>query len=130
MSLLNLIERSMQLKDKIFEALQTHPALLLLIDPANIYELAVPEGIESSPPYIVVQEIDYRTTKWADGKPIQDSAVYQIDVYHNSSCDPIFAPIVDVMSGLDFQTTAPINEFLQKERLIRKGYRFEANILL
>ena len=130
MSLLNLIERSMQLKDKIFEALETHPALLLLIDPANIYELAVPEGIESSPPYIVVQEIDYRTTKWADGKPIQDSAVYQIDVYHNSSCDPIFVPIVDVMGRMDFQTTFPINEFLQKERLIRKGYRFEANILL
>ncbi|MGM0948339.1 MAG: tail completion protein gp17 [Bacillota bacterium] len=130
MSLLNLIERSVQLKDKIFEALETHPALLLLIDPANIYEMAVPEGIESSPPYIVVQEIDYRTTKWADGKPIQDSAVYQIDVYHNSSCDPIFAPIVDVMGGMDFQATVPINEFLQKERLIRKGYRFEANILL
>lgn len=36
MSLLNLIERSMQLKDKVFEALETHPALLLLIDPANI----------------------------------------------------------------------------------------------
>ncbi len=130
MSLLNLIERSMQLKDKVFEALETHPALLLLIDPANIYELAVPEGIESSPPYIVVQEIDYRTSKWADGKPIQDSAVYQIDVYHNSSCDPIFVPIVDVMGRMDFQTTFPINEFLQKERLIRKGYRFEANILL
>lgn len=130
MSFSNLIERSMQLKDKVFETLETHLALLLLIDPANIYELAVPEGIESSPPYIVVQEIDYRTTKWADGKPIQDSAVYQIDVYHNSSCDPILAPIVDVMSGLDFQTTVSINEFLQKERLIRKGYRFEANILL
>ncbi|PLV35340.1 DUF3168 domain-containing protein [Bacillus subtilis] len=130
MSLLNLIERSIQLKDKIFEALETNPALLSLIEPANIYELAVPEGVESNPPYIVVQEIDYRTTKWADGKPIQDSAVYQIDVYHNSSCDPILAPIVDVMSGLDFQTTVPINEFLQKERLIRKGYRFEANILL
>ncbi|MEC0419146.1 hypothetical protein P8786_20375 [Bacillus subtilis] len=130
MSLLNLIERSMQLKDKVFEALETYPALLSLIDPANIYELSVPEGVESFPPYIVVQEIDYRTTKWADGKPIQDSAVYQIDVYHNSSCDPILAPIVDVMSGLDFQTTVSINEFLQKERLIRKGYRFEANILL
>ncbi|MGG0025172.1 hypothetical protein ABEY03_15905 [Bacillus inaquosorum] len=130
MSLLNLIERSIQLKDKVFEALETNPALLSLIEPANIYELAVPEGVESNPPYIVVQEIDYRTTKWADGKQIQDSAVYQIDVYHNSSCDPILAPIVDVMSGLDFQTTVPINEFLQKERLIRKGYRFEANILL
>ncbi len=130
MSFSNLIERSMQLKDKVFEALETHPALLSLIDPANIYELAVPEGAESSPPYIVVQEIDYRTTKWADGEPIQDSAVYQIDVYRNSSCDPILAPIVDVMSSLDFQTTVSINEFLQKERLIRKGYRFEANILL
>ena len=130
MSFSNLIERSMQLKDKVFETLETHPALLLLIDPANIYELAVPEGIESSPPYIVVQEIDYRTTKWADGKPIQDSAVYQIDVYRNSSCDPILSPIMDVMSGLDFQATVSINEFLQKERLIRKGYRFEANILL
>ncbi|MCY7782391.1 MULTISPECIES: tail completion protein gp17 [Bacillus] len=130
MSLLNLIERSMQLKDKVFEALETNPALLALIEPANIYELAVPEGVESNPPYIVVQELDYRTTKWADGKPIQDSAAYQIDVYHNSSCDPIVAPIVDVMSGMDFQTTVPINEFLQKERLIRKGYRFEANILL
>ncbi|MEC1268944.1 hypothetical protein P9C27_10405 [Bacillus vallismortis] len=130
MSLLNLIERSMQLKDKVFEALETNPALLSLVEPANIYELAVPEGVESNPPYIVVQEIDYRTTKWADGKPIQDSAVYQIDVYHNSSCDPIFVPIVDVMGSMDFQTTVPINEFLQKERLIRKGYRFEANILL
>ncbi|MEC1488879.1 tail completion protein gp17 [Bacillus subtilis] len=130
MSLLNLIERSMQLKDKVFEALETNPALLSLVEPANIYELTVPEGVESNPPYIVVQEIDYRTTKWADGKPIQDSAVYQIDVYHNSSCDPIFVPIVDVMGRMDFQTTFPINEFLQKERLIRKGYRFEANILL
>ncbi|MFC8958402.1 hypothetical protein ACFVIX_20760 [Bacillus subtilis] len=130
MSFSNLIERSMQLKDKVFEALETNPTLLSLIDPANIYELAVPEGVENFPPYIVVQEIDYRTTKWADGEPIQDSAVYQIDVYRNSSCDPILAPIVDVMSGLDFQTTVSINEFLQKERLIRKGYRFEANILL
>ncbi|MCY7947314.1 hypothetical protein P8891_13340 [Bacillus atrophaeus] len=127
---MNLIERSEQLKDKVFKALETNPALLLLAEATNIYELAVPEGVQSSPPYIVVQELDYRPTRWADGKQIQDSAVYQIDVYHNDSCDPIFAPIVDVMSGLDFQTTVPINEFLQKERLIRKGYRFEANILL
>ncbi|MCY8505099.1 hypothetical protein [Bacillus atrophaeus] len=127
---MNLIERSEQLKDKVFKALETNPALLLLAEATNIYELAVPEGVQSSPPYIVVQELDYRPTRWADGKQIQDSAVYQIDVYHNSSCDPILAPIVDVMGGLDFQTGFPINEFLQKERLIRKGYRFEANILL
>lgn len=40
------------------------------------------------------------------------------------------AAVVDVMGKLDFQTTDLINEFLQSERLIRKGYRFEANILL
>ncbi|MCY8488755.1 hypothetical protein [Bacillus atrophaeus] len=127
---MNLIERSEQLKDKVFKALETNPALLLLGEATNIYELAVPEGVQSSPPYIVVQELDYRPTRWADGKQIQDSAVYQIDVYHNDSCDPILVPIVDVMESLDFQTGFPINEFLQKERLIRKGYRFEANILL
>ncbi|ASS70116.1 tail completion protein gp17 [Bacillus atrophaeus] len=127
---MNIIERSEQLKDKVFKALETNPALLLLAEATNIYELAVPEGVQSSPPYIVVQELDYRPTRWADGKQIQDSAVYQIDVYHNDSCDPILVPIVDVMESLDFQTGFPINEFLQKERLIRKGYRFEANILL
>ncbi|AKL83283.1 tail completion protein gp17 [Bacillus atrophaeus] len=127
---MNLIERSEQLKDKVFKALETNPALLLLAEATNIYESAVPEGVQSSPPYIVVQELDYRPTRWADGKQIQDSAVYQIDVYHNDSCDPILVPIVDVMESLDFQTGFPINEFLQKERLIRKGYRFEANILL
>ncbi|MBG9464056.1 phage protein [Bacillus amyloliquefaciens] len=127
---MNLVERSSQLKNKVFEALEKDPALLMLTGPENIYELAVPEGLESQPPYIVVQELEYRTTEWADGHPIQDSTLYQIDVYHNQSCDPIMAAIMDVMGKLDFQTTVLINEFLQSERLIRKGYRFEANILL
>lgn len=78
---MNLIERSEQFKNKVFEALEAHPALFSLIDPDNIYELAVPEGVESLPPYVVVQELSYRTTKWADGQPIQDSTLYQIDVY-------------------------------------------------
>ncbi|WP_409461541.1 DUF3168 domain-containing protein [Bacillus amyloliquefaciens] len=127
---MNLIERAAQLKNSLFEALEAHPALLSLVDPGNIYELAVPEGIKSQPPYIVVQELDYRTTKWADGKPIQDSTLYQIDVYHNQSCESVMAAVVDVMGTFDFQTYGPINEFLQSESLIRKGYRFEANILL
>ncbi|QGU47807.1 DUF3168 domain-containing protein [Bacillus velezensis] len=127
---MNLVERSSQLKNKVFEALEKEPALLMLTGPENIYELAVPEGLESQPPYIVVQELEYRTTEWADGHPIIDSTLYQIDVYHNQSCDPIMAAILDVMGKLDFQTTVLINEFLQSERLIRKGYRFEANILL
>jgi len=127
---MNVAERALQLKNKLFEALETDPALLLLTDPANIFELAVPIGIKSKPPYIVVQELEYRTTKWADGKPIKDSAVYQIDVYNNSSCDQILAAVVGVMNRLDFQTGILINDFLKDEGLIRKGYRFESNILL
>ncbi|MDA1478277.1 tail completion protein gp17 [Bacillus changyiensis] len=127
---MNVVERSLLLKNKVFEALENDPALLSLVKPANIFELAVPIGVKSKPAYIVVQELEYRTIQWADGKPIKDSAVYQIDVYNSSSCDEILVAIVNVMSQLDFQTTVLINGFLKNEGLMRKGYRFEANILI
>ncbi|MCY8025662.1 tail completion protein gp17 [Bacillus sonorensis] len=127
---MNVAERALQLKNKVFEALESDSALLLLADPANIFELAVPVGIKSEPAYIVVQELGYRPTRWADGKAIQDSAIYQIDVYNDSSCDQILAAVVGVMNRFDFQTTVLINGFLKDEGLIRKGYRFEANILI
>ncbi|WP_426579194.1 tail completion protein gp17 [Bacillus altitudinis] len=126
----NLIRRADTCKNAIFEALENDPALLSLIDKGDIYELAVPEGTKSSPPYVVLQEINYKSIKWADNRPIQDSATYQIDVYHNADPQPIMAAIGDVMERLDFAPTIPINDFLEKERLIRKGYRFEKNIIL
>ena len=52
--MVNLIERAAQLKNSLFEALEAHPALLSLVDPGNIYELAVPEGIKSQPRYSVL----------------------------------------------------------------------------
>nr|WP_257899723.1 hypothetical protein [Bacillus amyloliquefaciens] len=38
---MNLVERSSQTKNKVFEALEKDPALLMLTGPENIYELAV-----------------------------------------------------------------------------------------
>ncbi|MEK5265554.1 DUF3168 domain-containing protein [Bacillus altitudinis] len=126
----NLIRRAADYKETIFKALGNDPALLSLIHESDIHELAVPEGTGLKPPYIVLQEINYKPIKWADNRPIQDSATYQIDVYHNADPQPIMAAIGDVMERLDFTPTLSINEFLEKERLIRKGYRFEKNIIL
>ncbi|MFJ5965540.1 DUF3168 domain-containing protein [Bacillus sp. NPDC093026] len=126
----NLIRRADLCMNAIFEALENDPALLSMVEKSDIYELAVPEGTESNPPYIVLQEINYRPIKWANDRPIQDSATYQIDVYHNADPQPIMAAIGDVMERLDFAPTLSISDFLEKERLIRKGYRFEKNIIL
>nr|WP_253907849.1 hypothetical protein [Bacillus sp. WMMC1349] len=56
--------------------MENDPALLLLVKPSNIFELAVPIGIKSKPAYIVVQELEYRATQWADGKPIKDTPLW------------------------------------------------------
>ncbi|ERH55292.1 MULTISPECIES: tail completion protein gp17 [Bacillus amyloliquefaciens group] len=128
---MNVADRSAKLNKKVYEALINDTALLNLVKKESIFEDSVPRETQAKPPYVVYQEISYLPVKYGDGQPLMDSAVYQIDAYDSSySPEDIVSAFVDIMNHLDFQATTLIKEKLENESLNRRGYRFEANILL